>query len=594
MTKQEIAWDLSAIYPKPTDPAIEKDMEKYSNQADKLAKKYQGKVVDFIPQKLLSFLQEIEEFYVNYNQMMLYCRLSFAANMTLPETQALYSKANKLQTKIGQKLAFFRLELGKLLEKKPELIKDPILVDYKHFLERILRAVPHQLSEVEEQLILEKDENGVDAWQQLQSKWLNTRRFEVEVEGEKKVLSYGEANGLLPHPDRTTRESANKAIYGKLGEDGEIFSAALRNIANDWMNMVERRKHQSPMEASLIANDVNQEIIDSLLQTIDENSKVYRRYLKLKAKMMGLPKLMCHDIVAPLPDAPETDYPFEKARELVTEAYERFDKDYAFAVRDMFERNHIDASPRYGKRNGAFCASWFKGQSAFILQSYNNALDNIYTLAHELGHATHDYYFERAQTLFNSRIPMVIAEVASIFGELLLTDLLLDKAKTKAEKRSIISTVLDGAGMAAFQVSARAWFEQSLYNAIEEGKHLDYETICKFWTSARDKIYQDAVDWYDEMDAEWTMKVHYYMANFRFYNYPYVFAQLFVYALYEKYLEEGKSFVPKFKKVLSSGNSISPKEIGEILDLDISAPDFWQLGIKRFESFVDELEQLVD
>jgi oligoendopeptidase F len=383
-------------------------------------------------------------------------------------------------------------------------------------------------------------------------------------------------------------------IIGKLGEDGEIFSAALRNIANDWMNMVERRKHQSPMEASLIANDVNQEIIDSLLQTIDENSKVYRRYLKLKAKMMGLPKLMCHDIVAPLPDAPETDYPFEKARELVTEAYERFDKDYAFAVRDMFERNHIDASPRYGKRNGAFCASWFKGQSAFILQSYNNALDNIYTLAHELGHATHDYYFERAQTLFNSRIPMVIAEVASIFGELLLTDLLLDKAKTKAEKRSIISTVLDGAGMAAFQVSARAWFEQSLYNAIEEGKHLDYETICKFWTSARDKIYQDAVDWYDEMDAEWTMKVHYYMANFRFYNYPYVFAQLFVYALYEKYLEEGKSFVPKFKKVLSSGNSISPKEIGEILDLDISAPDFWQLGIKRFESFVDELEQLVD
>ena len=109
----------------------------------------------------------------------------------------------------------------------------------------------------------------------------------------------------------------------------------------------------------------------------------------------------------------------------------------------------------------------------------------------------------------------------------------------------------------------------------------------------RDRIYEDVIEWQDVMDAEWTMKVHYYMANFRFYNYPYVYGQLFVYALYQKYLEDGKDFIPKFKKVLSAGSSISPKEIGDIFGLDISDPEFWKLGIKRFKYFVDELEKLV-
>jgi len=594
MTKNEIAWDLSQIFPSINDPSIDKAIEHVKKLADGIVSKYKGKIKDLDANALLKLLQQYEEFIVELRDIGLFASLSFAANMTLEETQSLNDRVNKFSAALSQKLAFLNLDIGKLVFENSSLITSKELASYKHYLERLFRNVPHQLSEVEEQLIIEKDQYGIRAWSQLQSKWLNTRKLEVEVEGEKKTLSYGDANGLIPHPDRATRESANKAIYSLLGQDGEIYASAMRSIFNDWVNVTKRRNYDSEIHASLIANDTEQEIIDSLLKTIDEGSVVYRKYLTLKAKMLNLPKLGHHDIVAPLPNAPDTSYDWEKAKELVTDAYSKFDEDYAFGVKDMFKRNNVDASPRFGKRNGAFCASWLKGQSAFILQTFSNTLANIYTLAHEMGHATHDYYFTREQTPLNSYIPMILAETASIFGELLLTDLLLSKAETKEEKIAIISRVLDGAGMAAFQVTTRKWFEQDLYDAIKKGEFLDYKTICKYWTKNRDRVYGDTVEWGDVMKSEWTMKPHYYRPNFRFYNYPYVYGQLFVYALYQKYLDDGEAFVPKFKKALAAGSSMSPKEIGETLGLDVADPEFWKLGIKRFEYFVTELEKLLD
>ncbi len=593
MSDKEIAWDLSVIFPNTTDPSIDMVIEKIKDKADKLEKNYKGKIKDMSADDLLKLLNEYEDYLIDFRELGLFARLSFAANMTLPDTQTLDEKVSKISANLGKQLAFLNLEIGQLVYTKPDLITKNELSNYKHYLEKLKRRVLHQLSEVEEQLIIEKDQYGVDAWQQFQRKWLNTRLFNVEVLGESKQLSYGEANTLLPHPDRSTRKSAYESIYSLLKNEGELYASALSNICNDWINVTNRRKYESEMHASLISNDTDAGIISSLLQAIDEGSHVYRRYLKLKAKILGLPILANYDVVAPFPDAPNKGYSWIKAKELAIEAYCKFDNEYAIATREMFEKNRIDASPRFGKRNGAFCSNWYAGKSAFILQSFNNALGGVYTLAHELGHATHDYYFNREQTILNGSIPMVAAETASIFGELLVTDLLLNKAESDNEKIAILMQVLDGAGFAAFQVTARAWFEQDLYDAIKRGEFLDYKTISSYWTKNRDRIYGDAIEWIDVMDSEWTMKTHYYLSNFRFYNYPYVYGQLFVYALYQKYLQEGKEFVPKFKKALAAGSSISPKEIGDQLGLDVSDSAFWKLGIKQFEYFVDELEKLV-
>jgi oligoendopeptidase F len=190
-------------------------------------------------------------------------------------------------------------------------------------------------------------------------------------------------------------------------------------------------------------------------------------------------------------------------------------------------------------------------------------------------------------------MPSIVAETASIFGELLLTDLMLDQARSDAERKAVLCFVLDEAGMTTFQVSARVWFEQALYASIEQGEFLDYSTICRNWKTARDRIYGDAVVWLPEMEAEWTMKPHYYMANYRFYNYPYVYAQMFVYTLYERYLQEGKAFVPKLEKALSAGSSVAPTEIGKIMGLDVSSPAFWGSGMSVFSRFLDDLEKIV-
>jgi len=600
MAKREIVWDLSEMFPSTTDPSVQKVIDDLTKMAENLAEKYQGKIKDFCAKELLRCIKGFEEYYAKLDSIATFSYLSFMANMTLPDTQLLHDKANKMKAKLDKMLAFFNVEVGSLVGKSPRIINDKILRNYRHFLERLGREIPHQLSEVEEKLVIEKDQFGVNAWQELRQKWLSTRTFEIEVEEKKKALSFGEAFGLaFYHPNRTTRESATKSIYGLLGKDGEIFSSALRNICNDWLNVCERRKYNSPMEASLIANDIDQQTINNLLKTVENHTGLFQRYLRLKTNIMRLPKLAGHDIYAPIPDAPSVKFDYDKARDLIIDAYNRFDEDYAFAVKDIFAKNHIDPTPRLGKANGAFSWDWYEGKSAFILMNFNEALADVYTLAHELGHATHTYYYERSQTTLNygmvqgtdSKFPMIVAETASIFGELLLTDLLLSQSKSNQERKAILCTVLDGAGLNILAVRG-ALFEYSLYDAIKRGEYLDYRTICRYWVEARDKIFGDAVEWLNETEASWTPTPHYYMPNFRFYNYPYVYAQLFVYALYQKYLEEGKEFVPKFKKALSAGCSISPVDIGKIVGLNVTDAHFWELGLKQYEHFLLELEKI--
>jgi oligoendopeptidase F len=596
MTENEIAWDLTEMFSGHDDPKITKSMDNLSKKAAEFIKDYKGKINEskFSPEKLLELFKKREDYSADMAELSLYQNRLYSANMTIPESEALKNRVEDFNTKISKDLAFIGLDIAKYVYDNQQIINDSNFSNYKHILEKIRRAYPHNLSETEEQLILEKDQYGVRAWSTLQSKWLNTRRIVVNVEGKEKELSYGEANALLTHPDRETRISANKSIYGLLGKEECVFSSALRSVCGDWVNNSKRRKYDSPMHDSLLVNDTTQEIIDNLMNSIEKGVGVYRKYLTIKAKILDLPKLNCADVRAPLPIAPHKNYSWEQAKELAIQAYDNFDSEFSNIVKDMFNRKHIDASPRDGKRNGANCAAWYKGASAYILMTYTGELNEIFTLIHELGHAIHDYLAIEAQTHSNFHPGYTVAEVASTFGELLATDLLLETSDSREEKMSILAHVLDDAGQAAFQVSARVWFEQDLYKAIENGENLDGETISKFWCAGRDRIYGNSVEWFDEMIWEWTMKPHYYIPNFRFYNYPYVYAQLFVYALYQTYKKEGKKFVPKFKKLLAAGGSVSPEELGKIVGLDITKQDFWDLGIKQYEDFTNQLEALMN
>jgi oligoendopeptidase F len=345
------------------------------------------------------------------------------------------------------------------------------------------------------------------------------------------------------------------------------------------------------MTQSFLSNDVDQETIDSLLSTVKENVKLHQRYLQLKAKLMGLEKLANYDLNAPLPNTPERKYGWSRSRKQVVDAYLGFDREMGGWVDEMYGRRHIDGKVRKGKTSGAFCSSWLAGKTAYVLQSFNGNVSDVYTQAHELGHAVHAYLGARAQKPSNFETGSCLAETGSVFGELLLTEQLLSKAETKEEKRAILASVLDRFFVVVFQVSARAFFEQGIYDAMSHGEALDGETIARMWVSSRDMLYGDSVDWLDEMRWAWVVSPHYFIANYRFYNYPYVYAQLFVYALYQLYKEQGEGFVPKLKRLLAARGSKSPRELAEELGLDITEKTFWQKGMRQAELFVTALEE---
>ena len=258
LAEKDIAWDLSEIFPSTTHPSIQIAIDALEEMAEHFAEKYQGKIGGLSAKNLAECIKEFEAFQAKLRDVTLFAELSFAANMTLPDTQSLHEKVAKMEAKLGKMLAFFELEAGAFVSKNPKMTSNSALANYRHALQRLKRQTAHQLSEVEEQLIIEKDQFGVKAWEELQLKWLNTRKFEVDVEGKKKILSFGQASGLFPHVDRATRESAYKSVYGLLREHGEVFSSALRNTCNDWLNVCERRKYNSPVHASLIDNDIEE------------------------------------------------------------------------------------------------------------------------------------------------------------------------------------------------------------------------------------------------------------------------------------------------------------------------------------------------
>jgi oligoendopeptidase F len=590
MVVDEMVWDLSQLVDS-TDPAsIQKRLDLMAAGAEKIRDLYYGRIGGLDAEGLLKLLELKDAFTLEYEGVTMYCRLMYSADSTDDVAKQLSDAGRRASTKVGQSLAFIDIEIGKLLAESPSLVEDPVLAEYRHYLEKIVRRVPHMLSETEERLSLAKDRNGVRAWQTLQSDWLSTRTFDIEIEGEMRTLPYGEIIGFYESPDRDLRKRANQIVYEGLGTDDIVWASAIRAVCSDHLTMCELRRYPSPMTQSLISNDVDQQIIEALMRTIEKGVGVYQRYLRLKARLMGLPKLANYDIVAPLPDAPEMEYSWGESREEVVGAYEGFDGEVGGWVEEMYERRHIDGEVRRGKRSGAFSSSWMAGKSAYILQSFNGKMGNVFTQAHELGHAVHAYLGSRAQKPSNFGTGSCIAECGSKFGELLLTERLLSKAETKEEKQAILASVLDKFGMSAFQVSARVFFEQSMYDAIGKGEFLDGETVARLWAAARDKIYGDSVDWLEVMKWEWTMKPHYYIANRRFYNYPYVFAQLFVFALYRLYKEQGKDFVPKMKGLLAARGSRSPRELAAELGFDITRDAFWEKGIRQAEEFIEMLE----
>jgi len=583
-------WDLSVFVKSVNPEKIKAELDSMVRAANVIRDIYSGQVGSMDAAGVRKLLESLDSFSLEFDGVLGYCGLRYSADSTDDVAKQLHDAMRNAWVKAGQALAFAEVELGKLLLEKPDLPAHPELRNYRHYLERALNRAPHLLSEREEQLIMAKDRNGIGAWSQLHGDWLGTRTFRMRIDGVDKDVTYGEAVGYFTSPDRKLRRGAFSTVLEGLGKDEMVFSSALRAVSADHLAMCEWRKYSDPLTQSQLSNDVGSEPIAAMMRVVERNTSLYRRYLRVKAKLLGLDRLGGWDLMAPLPFASKSSFDWNTSRAMVTKAYADFDPEFGRWVEEMYSSRRIDGEVRKGKTPGAFCHTWMAGKGAFVLQSYNNRINDVYTQAHELGHAVHAYLYTREQSPANCDIGSCIAECGSTFGELLLTERLMAEAKSKEDRQVALATVLDELGIAVFLVSARYWFEESLYEAIKREELLDGELLSRLWTTCRERLFAGELEWLPEMRFDWTRPPHYYMPNYRFYNYPYVFAQLFVFSLYRLYKEQGRAFVPKLRVLLSAGSSRSPAELGEALGFDIASEAFWQKGMLQAEEFLRMLE----
>lgn len=596
-SKQDISWDLSCFFKDIEDPKIQETLRTVNFEVERFIKDYKGHIDNegMNSKKLLNLIKRLENITLNAYAPLSYAQLLSSSDMTNKKAIELTNTTINAYNEIEKKLAFTELEMGKLLtSRKEEFLNAEELEIYKHYLERIIEKYPHRLSEIEEMLILDKDQFGKKAWSKLQGEWLSKKLFPVTIKGEKQLLSWSEIQGLYFSPDQEIRKSVMTDVMQILGKEEEIFAASLRNIIGDHVVTSKLRKYENPMSQSCQQNDVTQEIINNLVETVIDNVDFFQEFLLYKAKVFGTEKLQGYDMFAPHPKKDKSKITWEEAKKLAYDSYNAFDEEFGSFVKEMFDKNRIDASPRAGKIGGAFCATEYFCNCNFILQSFNGTLDDVETLAHELGHAVNGYLLLKEQPFYNSEISMSVAETASEFGRFLLIEKLRNEVKDVQKRKMILYDHLDGLTHVVFEVGSRIIFERNLYDAFAKGIYLDGERISKLFNEARYQFFgKNSMEFMKEQDWDWIWKPHYYMYSFRYYNYPYVFAELFVLSIFQKYKIEGKSFIPKFKNFLAAGSSKSPYQLAkEILDVDLSKKEFWELGIKEMKSVFEELKKI--
>jgi len=593
MTESERSWDLSVLVDGAPADKVKELLDTMVTKAQFYADQYESKISSMSAVDIKEMLNILQHFQIEANDIMAYGRLRFNADTTDKEAGQINGWSRQTMSNIGQITKSIDLNLGKLLSEQPELIQDPILSEFKHYLERLHNASKYHLSEEEEKAIIQKDLNGIQLFSQLHSSWVSEKTFEVDLEGEMKILTYNQLSALRMNPNRDIRRMATNTLYKSYSDDKLLHAHALRSICADHVAMAKLRGHPSPMTQSLLDQDVDEDAIETLLSVIENTSDKFREFLELKAKIMGIEIIEGNDVIAPPSENPVWHFSWEEAREIVVDAFASFDPEYGIVVENMFVNNRIDSANRKGKTNGAFCARHGTAKSSFVFTSYNETMTDLYTLAHELGHSVQGHVTYQAQAPLNWRTSSCLAEMGSIFGELLLTDKILSMAESKEQKIETLSSVLNNFFYTVYYVGLRALFEQSVYAAIEEGKLIDADTACKLWDAAKKRVFADSVEWNDYMEFEWARIPHHFIPNFRFYNYSYSFAQMLVFALYEVYKEDGAAFKSRFRDLLGRGSKKSVRD--NLLDFgfDISTPSFWELGAKQANRFLQELKALL-
>jgi oligoendopeptidase F len=586
-----VRWDLGDLFASHDDPRIESTLVDCHKRAEAFAGRYRGTIAVAGgpgPEHLLAAIQELEGLGGDLKRVAAFADLLYAADTSRPEIRDLKEKVELSATDIGNLILFFELEWMDLPnEVADRLLGHPALAGYRHYLLRLRHYRLHRLSEGEERLLNERDNTGRRAFARLFTELTTSLRFFLERDGRTEALTMSEILALVHHKEREVRRRAYETLFDVLSKHELVLTSVYETLIQDHLTMDRLRRFPHPMAERHLDNEIDERAVEQMMAVTEANYGVAQAYFRLKVRLLGLPKLALFDQYAPVSDALPA-CPFDRAREMILEAFGAFSPSFQEIARQFFERRWIDAEVRPGKRGGAFCASPAPVLHPYVLCNYTDNLRDVMTVAHELGHGLHGW-IARKQTLFNYDTPLTTAETASVFGEFLVFDHLVRVQEDPQVRLALICGKIEDTCATVFRQNVLTRFEQAVFEQRRKGR-LTGETICRAWIEANGRYYGDAVEMTDGYRWGWSYIPHF--IHTRFYCYSYVFGELLVLSLYRQYKEEGAAFVPRYISLLEAGGSDSPESLLKPLGVDFHGSAFWQKGFDEIRGLVERAEEL--
>ncbi len=585
-------WQLTDLLPDAEDATVQAHLaaltaavEQFEGQRAALEAFDQGgQDLDLVP-----LIQQLEDISERMYVLGAYGSLWFSADTQSEEALRYEGYMQQELTNLQNRVIFFDLwwkSLGD--EQAAALLPDPEQYpDYAYSLQSDRRFCPFTLDEQSEQIINTKDANGMSSLITVFSMLTNRLEFTLEVDGETQTLTREELMQHAYSSDTALREAVYRELFRVYEREngilGQIYAARVRDWHSENLGL---RNYSSPIAVKNLGNNVPDAAVEALLQVCQDNAGLFQEYFRLKAKWLGLEKLRRFDIYAPLGGS-DKQIDYGDAVDMVLETVDAFDSGVAAKAERVFRDGHIDSEIRKGKRSGAFCATVLPSQTPWILMNYTGRVRDVATLAHELGHAIHSLQAED-HSLLTQHAPLPLAETASVFTEMLLTDRLMREETDPLVRRELLASAVDDMYATVMRQAYFVVFEKAAHEAVLRNKSTG--DLSEIYRSQLAQQFGDAVDVDDIFAHEWLMIPHIYHTPF--YCYAYSFGQLLVLALYRRYQQEGEAFKPGYLRLLAYGGSKDPDDILQEMGIDMSDPAFWQGGFDVCRDMIDQLKEL--
>jgi oligoendopeptidase F len=585
-------WDLTDL----VDQRSTKKFEKLVSSIKKNVKKFEHNRQILKPDLNISIFEGLvhktENILEDLSTVNSFAHLKYAADTSSNEAAALLLETEKLSSQISNQILFFDLWFKKELDKNnSHRLIDSISTVYREYLRHKRLVSQYTLNESEEKIINTLEVTGASALVKIYERMTNNFEFAlVKKRGNKKVIktftNKEKLLSLIRSSKAKEREYAYKALFKTYEKNSGVLGEIYQNLVTQWKDEnISIRGFNSPISVRNIYNNIDDTTVETLLSVCKENVHVFHDYFMEKAKLIGVKKLRRYDLYAPISSKNAPKITFKNAAKLVLNTFHRFHPRFGTYTERLFKENHIDSEIRNGKMGGAFCYTVSPQRTPYVLLNFDGLMRDVSTMAHEFGHAIHSMLASNKPILV-SHAPLPLAETASVFGEMLLNEEIYKKLN-REKKKIFLAEQIDDMYATIMRQAFFTIFE------IEAHKHIvkqsvTIDKISELYMENLKTQFGDSIRISDDFKWEWLYIPHFFHTPF--YCYAYTFGNLLVLSLYQQYLDEGKSFISKYLKILSAGGSEKPETLLRDSGFNITDSSFWQQGFDLIKMKMNKLK----